>query len=142
MIKLKQTFTLLGVFFMFFSSQQPTQVITQTNPLPDCPDSPNCAVATLTFEADSATVLNAADTVLRDMDAHSIEWNTESNQLNAVFKIPVFGFLDDFDLAVRTSGSETLLFIRSASREGYYDLGVNKRRVKKFTKHIKKQISN
>ncbi len=137
---LPQTIALIGAIFMFFNSQQTTHIQIQNNPLPECPDSPNCAVAILTFASDSATVLNAADAVLRDMNAHSIEWNTESTQLNAVFKIPVFGFLDDFDLAVRTSGSETLLFIRSASREGYYDLGVNNRRVKKFTKHLKKQI--
>lgn len=139
---LQPTIALLGAIFMFFSLNQPTQLQDSINPLPECPDSPNCSVAELTFTADSATVLNAADATLREMDAQSIEWDSDTHQLHSVFKIPVFGFLDDLDIAVVSVGSETKVFVRSASREGYYDLGVNNRRVKKFTKHIKKHISN
>ncbi|MBO6795463.1 MAG: DUF1499 domain-containing protein [Balneolaceae bacterium] len=139
---LQSIIALFGATLMLFSLDQPTQTMDIVNPLPKCPSTPNCAVADLTFATDSATVLSAAETTFRDMEAQSIEWNSDSTQIHAVFRIPVFGYLDDVHVAAVPSGSDTRLFVRSASREGHWDIGVNGRRVKKFTKHIKNHLSN
>lgn len=95
----------------------------------------------MTFTADSAVVLDAADEALRILSAESIQKNEATKEIHAVFKIPVFGWRDDLNIAVKQDGLDTHLFIRSASRVGYYDLGVNKRRVNKFFKHFNKIIS-
>ena len=52
----------------------------------------------------------------------------EKNYLAATFKSPVFGFVDD--LEVRFDDTLPLIHLRSASRIGYSDRGVNRKRVK------------
>ncbi len=127
---------LLSIAFMLIamisSTNKTTEIQSIENPLPECPDSPNCERTQQTFQMDSATVLNLADQTLRVMNAETVEWNEETKEIHAVFKIPVFGWRDDVHIAAKSMGEETILYIRSASREGYSDLGVNKRRVNKF----------
>lgn len=128
---------------MFTSpSKMHTLIQEVENPLPDCPDSPNCKKYSMQIVSDTSTVLNAIDQVLRDMNAATIEWNEESHIINSVFKIPIFGYKDDLDIAIRQNGTYTHIFIRSASREGYYDLGVNNRRVQKFVRKLNYLLSS
>jgi uncharacterized protein (DUF1499 family) len=128
---------------MFSSSSKKVDQIQEIeNPLPACPDTPNCERVSITLDYDSTNVMNTTDQVLRAMNAQTIEWNEESKIINSVFKIPLFGFLDDMDIAIRQQGSSTVLFIRSASREGYSDLGVNKRRVNKFIRKLNILLSS
>ena len=111
------------------------------NPLPPCPDSPNCVRSAYEFSADSSTVFSKAEETLEEMGVHSLEWSSDSTQINAVFRIPVFGWLDDVDIAIKPSQNRSTLYIRSASRVGYYDLGVNKRRVRKFIRILTQKIT-
>ena len=130
-------------FVMFSSSSNKVEKIQEIeNPLPACPETPNCKRASIALEYDSTKVLNTIDQVLRAMKAQTIEWNEESKILNSVFKIPLFGYLDDMDIAVRKNGKSTIVFIRSASREGYFDLGVNKRRTNKFIRKLNILLSS
>lgn len=138
-------FIIYSLLILFFctkpgSAQNPTAFSEIKNPLPECPSSPNCERREILFQTDSAMVKNAADSVLREMNAHEISWNVDNQQIDAVFKIPIFGFLDDVAIAVRSNGNQSHLFIRSASREGYSDLGVNKRRVNKFLRLIQQHL--
>jgi uncharacterized protein (DUF1499 family) len=49
--------------------------------------------------------------------------------LHAEFKTAVFGFIDDLEFAIAdTPGT---IHVRCASRAGYWDLGVNRRRVER-----------
>ena len=69
---------------------------------------------------------------------------SDIKELNAVFKIPLFGWLDDVVIHIDSDTSNadiTFVHIKSSSREGYYDLGVNKRRVNKIIKHARKEIN-
>ena len=54
----------------------------------------------------------------------------DGDRLVATFTSRLFRFVDDF--ALRVDGSAGLLHIRSASRVGYGDFGVNRRRVERF----------
>ena len=55
---------------------------------------------------------------------------TEGLYLHAEFKSRLFGFVDDVEfLADEAAGK---VHVRSASRVGYYDFGVNRRRVEKI----------
>jgi len=46
-----------------------------------------------------------------------------------------FGFIDDLEL--KLDPQSKTISIRSASRRGYYDLGVNRRRVENLRKQLK-----
>ena len=102
------------------------------NPLEACPESPNCVRSTLTFMQTADKVLEASEQTLRDMGAESV--SQENGGLHAVFRIAVFGFRDDMHVAVHSGAIEegTQVHIRSASRTGYSDLGVNARRADHF----------
>jgi uncharacterized protein (DUF1499 family) len=51
----------------------------------------------------------------------------DDHDLHAECRSSVFGFVDDLEVQLRPG--ERLLAVRSASRSGYYDFGVNRRRV-------------
>ncbi len=51
----------------------------------------------------------------------------ENGYIAAVFSSSFFGFIDD--LEIRSDSSTNLIHIRSASRIGYSDLGINQKRV-------------
>jgi uncharacterized protein (DUF1499 family) len=50
-----------------------------------------------------------------------------ANYLHAQCASALFGFIDDLELHLRES--DNIVAVRSASRVGYSDLGVNRRRV-------------
>jgi uncharacterized protein (DUF1499 family) len=56
----------------------------------------------------------------------------ETITLEGVAETPLFRFLDDFVIQVRASGEGSLIEMRSRSREGKGDLGVNAQRIKEF----------
>ena len=53
----------------------------------------------------------------------------EADWLHAEFRSRVFGFVDDLD--VEADAEAGVLRFRSASRLGYWDLGVNRRRMRR-----------
>mgnify|MGYP006281097867 CR=1 FL=1 len=101
------------------------------NPLPECPDTPNCIRYSFASDEGATVVLDALESALERMKAYEID--RESGSIDAVFRIPFFGWKDDVNIRLETAGSgETLIHIRSASRVGYSDLGVNRMRIKKL----------
>ena len=54
--------------------------------------------------------------------------NIEDNYLHALATSRVMNFIDDIE--IRKSEKDNILKVKSKSRTGFYDLGVNKRRVK------------
>lgn len=124
----------------------PSEMQSPENPLKKCPDSPNCFRTTQYFERDSSLVFSTIKSVIQDMNATEIEVNANSeiHILNAVFKIPIFGWLDDTNLVVEPSKDNlqnTFVHLRSSSREGYSDLGVNKRRINKILKKTRQKLN-
>ncbi|MES3629312.1 MAG: DUF1499 domain-containing protein [Longimonas sp.] len=101
-------------------------------PVPPCPDTPNCERVQRTFEAAPQRVYRAALAALADLNPISCETDPDNRSAQAVYRV-AFVFNDDVHIAVRPSdkGGSTL-HIRSASRVGYSDLGVNERRVRRF----------
>ena len=102
------------------------------NPLEECPDTPNCIRLSFTVEEDISTALTAFEKTLDRMKA--LEVTAYDDGYHAVFKIPVFGYLDDVNIKMENAGDRgrTIVHMRSASRVGYSDLGVNRMRVKKI----------
>ena len=100
------------------------------NPLPSCPGSPNCIRQTRLFGLPPDTLFARAQTALDALRASTLSVTPETRRIDAVFT--VFLFKDDVALIVEPHEDAAALHIRSASRVGYSDFGVNRRRVKRF----------
>ena len=109
------------------------------NPLPPCPDSPNCIRITKEIDNTVDATFSVALRVLQDMEPATLNKSQKEWKLEAVFK--VFLFRDDMVVQVNEKDStSSYLHIRSASRVGESDLGVNTRRVKKFLKKLQSKL--
>lgn len=105
--------------------------------LPPCPDTPNCvssqaedadhAVPPLRYEGSPEAAWKALREVLREQPRVTEIDHRAEEYLRAEFQSAVFRFVDDVEfLGVP---EQKLIHVRSASRIGYWDLGVNRRRV-------------
>jgi uncharacterized protein (DUF1499 family) len=112
------------------------------NPLPECPSSPNCVRKAFVLESDSSQTFVAANKALEILGAETIDVNPEELKIDAVFRIPVFGYRDDVSIIIQPDKKASILYIRSASREGYWDIFVNSIRVRRIINKTKKQLSN
>ena len=67
----------------------------------------------------------------------------ETMTLEGVAETPLFRFLDDFVLQVRLDdGTGSVVAMRSRSREGRGDLGVNARRIREYLAALRSDISS
>jgi len=134
---------LLGISLLDSCGSRPSDISsTQTvqNPLPPCTKSPNCVRITKQIDLPIEKVFAASKTTLKNMGAEKLS-STENYKLESVFK--VFFFRDDLVLqCTKRDSVSTYLHIRSASRVGYSDLGVNTRRVKRFLRKLQQGIPN
>ena len=108
------------------------------NPLPPCPASPNCVRQTRRFDLPAEALFDRAQEALEALGPSDLKASPETHRLDAVFT--VFIFKDDVALHLEPHETGSVLHIRSASRTGYSDLGVNRRRVKRFFRALEKQI--
>jgi len=104
--------------------------------LSGCPESPNCVITEgekpptppLTFNDSPEEAWARAKEAVIDVGG-KIE-SEDNGYLWATFTSAIFHFVDDLEL--RMDKREKLLHLRSASRVGYFDFGVNKKRYKKI----------
>lgn len=111
--------------------------------LAPCPDSPNCVSSQSTDESHSVDPLSydsalyeAQDrllSLLRSMDRVKIV-TVESDYIHAEFLSAFLRFVDDVEFCF--DHEKKTIHVRSASRNGYYDLGVNRRRVETIRKRF------
>ncbi len=125
---------LLGLA-VFLSAFLPLSILAQPvadSPLAPCPDSPNCERVSQSFDQAPDALFAAAQSALQALGPASVDTTTGSREAHAVYRVALV-FKDDVNIAVtpKDNGGSTL-HIRSASRVGYSDLGVNKRRVDRF----------
>lgn len=113
-----------------------------SNPLPACPGSPNCARLSVPMQIEAGPLFEASLNALGDLGAEELDSDRENLQLDAVFKIPIFGFRDDFSVRIADSSSdgETFLHLSSRSRTGEGDLGVNRRRINSFLESVQSNL--
>lgn len=111
------------------------------NPLPPCPQTSNCVRISCIYKIAPNELFNILLRVLEKMKAFKVEPDLQRLKIGAVFRIPVFGFKDDFTVKITSdSENESTLHLSSRSRVGQSDLGVNRRRVKKFLKTLHHQL--
>jgi uncharacterized protein (DUF1499 family) len=103
--------------------------------LAPCPGSPNCVsseaavaeqrVEPLRYDGDAAQARARLLEVLNGMERVRIV-QSNHDYLHAEFRSAVFGFVDDVEFYFSPPG---IIQVRSASRTGYSDFGVNRERV-------------
>lgn len=106
-----------------------------SNPLPDCPDSPNCERVSTTYDASADTLYAATTAALEALGPVSLEQQPDAMRASAVYRVALV-FKDDVSVAVDTTESGSILHVRSASRVGQSDLGVNARRVDRLLRAV------
>lgn len=115
--------------------------VTGNHPFQPCPDLPNCAIHSVKYPVNDQKLFEATKSVLASLSPFETDFNSQSTQINAVFRIPVFGFKDDVNIVIQSTGmDESVLHIKSSSRVGESDLGVNRRRIKKIISAINQQV--
>ncbi|MDD9892590.1 MAG: DUF1499 domain-containing protein [Gammaproteobacteria bacterium] len=106
--------------------------------LTPCPAKPNCVVseysgdsyvAPISVGSDAVNIWRRVGLALAQMDRTQII-EQQSDYIRAEVKTLSGLFIDDFELRLDAAKQE--LYLRSASRLGYYDFGVNRRRVERF----------
>lgn len=108
------------------------------NPLPECPSSPNCVRVTWHYLVSTDALLDHAEASLQTTGAVSISRNDEALRLEAIYN--EFVFKDDVIIQVEPFEGKAAVHLRSASRVGYSDLGVNERRVRAIQAALEKRM--
>jgi len=132
-------FVISGVFLSVLScASNPPKVQLVDGRLRACPKSPNCVssegdntssrVEPLTFQGPPEKAWGDLKETIREMGGKIQE--EHDGYLWTTFTTRLFRFVDDVEF--RMVSSDGIIHVRSGSRVGYSDLGVNRRRVEKL----------
>ena len=107
--------------------------------LPPCGTKPNCvssqstserhSIEPLELEGSGPAAIRKLRAILSALPGATIT-QADDRSLHAEFRSRLFGFVDD--VTFLADEQEGRVEVRSASRVGYYDFGVNRRRVEKI----------
>jgi uncharacterized protein (DUF1499 family) len=107
-----------------------------------CPDSPNCvstkskdpdhAMTPLAYLKSGRESMDRLVGIVQEMKRATIVSATPS-YLHVEFRSALFRFVDDVEFVL--DDSARVIHFRSASRTGYYDFGVNRKRMKQISDH-------
>ena len=129
-----------------FTGSRPQNLGVKDGVLAACPNSPNCVstqakdarhtIAPLTYATSKEQAIQRLTDIINSLPRTRIVTST-ADYLHAEFTSALFRFVDDveffFDDAAKT------IHFRSASRLGYSDLGVNRKRMEDIRQRFLKQ---
>ena len=117
-----------------FSGTRPSNLGVKDGKLAACPSSPNCVnsqvedrqhgIGPLAFSGDAVTAMERLKGVIAAMPWTQVI-QSRADYLYVEFSTPLMGFVDDVEFYCDGKAIQ----IRSASRLGYSDLGVNRKRI-------------
>lgn len=135
-------FLILWCFIFFISGCSgtvPSNIGPMDGRLSDCPKSPNCIssgandkkhfIAPLQYSDSFSQAYSRLIFAVKSISGSQIIVK-EENYIHAGFTSRVFRFVDDAEFLF--DEKEKKIHIRSASRKGYSDLGVNRKRMEKI----------
>lgn len=109
------------------------------NRLSPCPDSPNCVnsqstdparfIQPLRYTGDLADARQKLIDLLKDSKRTRLI-QVETDYIHVEFRSLIFNFVDDVEFYFPSG--DHIIHVRSASRTGYYDFGVNRKRVERL----------
>jgi uncharacterized protein (DUF1499 family) len=121
-----------------FSWKRPEYLGVKDGKLPRCKSSPNCVssqadpgdaehyIAPIAFKGDTAAAMQAARKAIEGMTDSTLV-RADANYLYAEFRTKLMRFVDDLEMTYDEKAG--VLHVRSASRLGRRDFGVNRARV-------------
>jgi uncharacterized protein (DUF1499 family) len=119
-----------------FSGIRPTDLGVTGGKLLDCPNTPNCVssqssddehkIAPLTFSGDTLKAFEELKSVISSLPRTKII-TAKDNYIYAEFTSAFMGYVDDVEFYLNTE--KKVIEVRSASRLGKSDLGVNRDRI-------------
>ena len=120
-------------------SVRPANLGTHDGKLAPCPSSPNCVssqspddahrIAPLTYSGRDADAMKKLTSIVQTFPRTSVITVSDS-YLHAEFTSAIFRFVDDLEFLV--DDTEKVIHVRSASRMGYSDLGMNRKRIEQI----------
>ena len=126
---------LVVAFGIYRSFQIPSDIWAVTGVFPSCPSRPSCVssvatdevhrVAPLNYSGDPKAARERLEKAISGMPDHTVLVATPE-YLHVLFLTPLMRFHDDVELLVQPGG---VIQVRSISRFGYGDRGVNRARV-------------
>ena len=141
-------FAAVALFVLFMAyrswgSVPPDNLGVSGGRLQPCPASPNCVcshdtdaehqIATISFDGDGQREWNALLTTIQQAPEATVI--TESGTyIHAEFRTRLFRFVDDVELLLDRDAQ--CIQLRSASRTGHSDLGVNRRRMEQLRQAV------
>jgi len=103
-----------------------------------CPNKPNCVssmasgshrVEPFKLKQGQAISPQQLSDIVQQLEQRT-SLSINKHQLHADISSRLFGFIDELDLII--DPEQGIIHVRSAARTGYYDFGVNRRRVEKL----------
>jgi uncharacterized protein (DUF1499 family) len=126
---------LLVFLFSGCSGTRPSNLGVKDNRLSPCPSSPNCVssqsddekhkIDPIRFTSTPAEAMDKLKKVVQGMERTKVVRETQ-DYLHVEFRT-LLGFVDDVEFYL--DGSQKVIHLRFASRVGFWDLGVNRKRM-------------
>jgi len=125
-----------ALFGNLFAGTAPSNLGVQAGKLAPCPESPNCVnseakdaahlIAPIAYEGDAnAAMARLVQVIARQPGAKLV--TQRGDYLYATFQTPLIGFVDDVEFLA--DPVQHVFDVRSASRLGHSDFGVNRKRI-------------
>jgi len=138
---------LLLIMILWGCSGSPTErQNSESSGFLDCPDTPNCVsslaknpkyrVEPFKLKKNTKASWNIVRTTVASLPRTKIV-SADNSDIHAECKSMIFRFVDD--LTLHLIPSKGIIHIRSASRIGYSDLGVNRRRIETLRKKLQEK---
>ena len=112
--------------------------------LKSCPDSPNCVcsqdmtelhqIEPVEYDGSGQTAMQRLKAIVEQMPRAQV-MEASPNYIHATFTSALFRFVDDVEFLL--DETQSVIQVRSCSRVGYSDLGVNRRRVESIRSEFK-----
>lgn len=140
-------FLLFSFLFSFCAGTRPTDLGIRDNQLKPCPTSPNCVssfaskedrthyIEPISYVSSVAEEMSRLKKIILSKPRTAII-EEKPNYLRAEFTSRIFRFVDDVEFLF--DDSLKYIHVRSASRVGYSDLGVNRRRIEEIRSELQK----
>lgn len=129
-----------------FSGKRPENLGVKDSKLAVCPNTPNCVssqmpdsdaehkIAPLTYKSEPAEALTKLKSVITGMERSEIISETD-DYIYAEFASALMGYVDDVEFYLDPSQPNQIQ-VRSASRLGQSDLGVNRKRIEEIRSRL------
>jgi uncharacterized protein (DUF1499 family) len=116
--------------------------------LKPCPNRPNCvssqssdprhAIEPLAYDIPASKAYQKLLKILKNMPRTKVV-KEKANYIHAECKTRFLRFVDDLEFLF--DDTDAIIHVRSASRVGYSDLGVNRKRVEQFRKDFENELA-